>query len=103
MQNGMLQPWLDAKGLGDNTQVRVGGRSWFASSAADMLTALVTRQSAAAPPSHTQTAAAVAPLLAAAALTVQVLVYFAVAKLGDTPVDGKTDVNPEGLTAGACV
>jgi hypothetical protein len=31
----------------------------------------------------------------------QVLVYFAVAKLGDKPTDGKTDVNPEGLTAGA--
>lgn len=29
----------------------------------------------------------------------QVLVYFAVAKAGDTPTDGKTDVNPEGLTA----
>lgn len=29
----------------------------------------------------------------------QLLVYFAVAKLGDTPTDGKTDVNPEGLTA----
>lgn len=27
--------------------------------------------------------------------------YFAVAKKGDLPVDGKTDVNPEGLTA-AC-
>lgn len=27
------------------------------------------------------------------------LVYFAVAKLGDKPIDGKTDVNPEGLTA----
>lgn len=26
--------------------------------------------------------------------------YFAVAKLGDKPTDGKTDVNPEGLTAG---
>ena len=49
LQNGMLQPWLDSRGLGDNTQV---------------------------------------------------LVYFAVAKLGDTPTDGKTDVNPEGLTAG---
>lgn len=48
IQNGMLQPWLDAKGLGDNTQV---------------------------------------------------LVYFAVAKKGDPPTDGKTDVNPEGLTA----
>lgn len=48
IQNGMLQPWLDERGLGDNTQV---------------------------------------------------LVYFAVAKLGDTPTDGKTDVNPEGLTA----
>lgn len=48
IQNGMLQPWLDSRGLGDNTQL---------------------------------------------------LVYFAVAKLGDVPTDGKTDVNPEGLTA----
>ena len=29
----------------------------------------------------------------------QVLVYFAVAKKGDLPTDGKTEVNPEGLTA----
>ncbi|KAG0504356.1 hypothetical protein M758_6G024300 [Ceratodon purpureus] len=29
----------------------------------------------------------------------QVLVCFAVAKLGDPPLDGKTDTNPEGLTA----
>eukprot|EP00897_Mesotaenium_endlicherianum_P000704 jgi/Mesen1/10634/ME000894S10211 len=29
----------------------------------------------------------------------QVLVYFAVAKLGQDPTDGKTDLNPEGLTA----
>ncbi|PSC76819.1 hypothetical protein C2E20_0698 [Micractinium conductrix] len=48
IQNGMLQPWLDERGLGDATQV---------------------------------------------------LVYFAVAKQGDAPTDGKTDVNPEGLTA----
>ena len=48
MQNGMLQPYLDAKGLGDATQV---------------------------------------------------LVYFAVAKLGEKPTDGLTDMNPEGLTA----
>lgn len=48
IQNGMLQPWLDARGLGENTQV---------------------------------------------------LVYFAVAKKGDKPTDGKTDLNPEGLTA----
>ena len=26
--------------------------------------------------------------------------YFAVAKKGEKPTDGKTDVNPEGLTAG---
>ena len=44
----MLQPFLDARGLGDNTQA---------------------------------------------------LVYFAVAKLGEAPTDGITDVNPEGLTA----
>jgi hypothetical protein len=30
---------------------------------------------------------------------VQVLVYFAVAKKGEMPVDGKTDLNPDGLTA----
>lgn len=48
IQNGMLQPWLDERGLGDNTQV---------------------------------------------------LVFFAVAKKGDPPTDGKTDTNPEGLTA----
>ncbi|CAD7696874.1 unnamed protein product [Ostreobium quekettii] len=29
----------------------------------------------------------------------QALVYFAVSKLGEKPIDGKTDVNPEGLTA----
>ena len=29
----------------------------------------------------------------------QVLVYFAVAKKGEAPLDGKTDRNPEGLTA----
>ena len=44
----MLQPWLDARGLGDNTQA---------------------------------------------------LIYFAVAKFGEKPTDGITDVNPEGLTA----
>ena len=48
IQNGMLLPWLEAKGLGDATQV---------------------------------------------------LVYFAVAKKGEAPTDGKTDTNPEGLTA----
>lgn len=48
IQNGMLQPWLDKRGLSEATQL---------------------------------------------------LVYFAVAKLGDAPTDGKTDVNPEGLTA----
>ncbi|KAI8108034.1 hypothetical protein M9434_006065 [Picochlorum sp. BPE23] len=48
IQNGMLQPWLETKGLGENTQV---------------------------------------------------LVYFAVAKKGEAPTDGKTDTNPEGLTA----
>ncbi len=29
----------------------------------------------------------------------QGLVYFAVSKLGEAPIDGKTDTNPEGLTA----
>jgi len=29
----------------------------------------------------------------------QALIYFAVAKLGEAPTDGKTDLNPEGLTA----
>lgn len=48
VQNGMLEPWLESKGLAQASQV---------------------------------------------------LVYFAVAKLGDDPIDGKTDTNPEGLTA----
>merc|ERR1711871_935147 len=48
LQNGMLGPYLEKKGLDDNTQA---------------------------------------------------LVYFAVAKKGDTPIDGKTELNPEGLTA----
>ncbi|GAV91700.1 hypothetical protein CFOL_v3_35090 [Cephalotus follicularis] len=47
-QNGMMEPWLESKGLGDADQV---------------------------------------------------LAYFAVSKLGEPPVDGKTDTNPEGLTA----
>ncbi|XP_031478671.1 uncharacterized protein LOC116249640 [Nymphaea colorata] len=47
-QNGMLEPWLQSKGLHDSDQV---------------------------------------------------LAYFAVSKLGEPPVDGKTDLNPEGLTA----
>ncbi|KAK1268728.1 hypothetical protein QJS04_geneDACA013630 [Acorus gramineus] len=47
-QNGMLEPWLEEKGLGGADQV---------------------------------------------------LAYFAVSKLGEAPVDGKTDTNPEGLTA----
>ncbi|KAJ4718684.1 Nuclear protein [Melia azedarach] len=47
-QNGMLEPWLESKGIGDADQV---------------------------------------------------LAYFAVSKLGEPPVDGKTDTNPEGLTA----
>jgi hypothetical protein len=48
LQNGMMEPWLESRGLSEATQV---------------------------------------------------LVYFAVAKLGDPPQDGKTDANPEGLTA----
>lgn len=48
IQNGMIQPWLEAHGLAEATQV---------------------------------------------------LVYFAVARLGDAPVDGKTELDPEGLTA----
>lgn len=47
-QNGMLEPWLQNKGLDDADQV---------------------------------------------------LAYFAVSKFGEPPVDGKTDTNPEGLTA----
>ena len=32
-------------------------------------------------------------------MALQALVYFAVSKKGETPIDGKTDANPEGLTA----
>jgi hypothetical protein len=31
-------------------------------------------------------------------LPTQALIYFAVAKLGEKPIDGVTDLNPEGLT-----
>ncbi|KAK7255072.1 hypothetical protein RIF29_28474 [Crotalaria pallida] len=48
IQNGMLEPWLQSKGLNDANQV---------------------------------------------------LAYFAVSKIGEAPIDGKTDTNPEGLTA----
>jgi len=48
IQNGMLQPFLDAQGIGANTQA---------------------------------------------------LIYFAVAKFGEAPTDGVTDLNPEGLTS----
>ena len=43
------------------------------------------------------------PFLASQGLSdaTQVLIYFAVAKLGEMPTDGVTDMNPEGLTA-AC-
>lgn len=47
-QNGMMEPWLESKGIRDANQV---------------------------------------------------LAYFAVSKVGEPPVDGKTDTNPEGLTA----
>ncbi|CAK8574497.1 unnamed protein product [Lathyrus sativus] len=47
-QNGMLEPWLESKGLKEGNQV---------------------------------------------------LAYFAVSKRGERPIDGKTDTNPEGLTA----
>jgi hypothetical protein len=39
------------------------------------------------------------PLIWSLSEVLQVLVFFAVAKLGDAPKDGKTDTNPEGLTA----
>uniref|UniRef100_A0A0R0J7G8 Uncharacterized protein n=1 Tax=Glycine max TaxID=3847 RepID=A0A0R0J7G8_SOYBN len=47
-QNGMMEPWLESKGLEDANQV---------------------------------------------------LAYFAVSKIGESPIDGRTDTNPEGLTA----
>ncbi|KAL9313902.1 hypothetical protein ACSQ67_019354 [Phaseolus vulgaris] len=47
-QNGMMEPWLQRKGLDDANQV---------------------------------------------------LAYFAVSKIGEAPIDGTTDTNPEGLTA----
>ena len=59
------------------------------------------------PPQHTHARARTSPIHTRAPPThphtppPQVLVYFAVAKKGETPTDGKTDVNPEGLTA-AC-
>ncbi len=118
IQNGMLQPWLDAQELGDNTQV-------------SKLSAWQRCMPAAARPAHPLPQRCLGTFLACTAHTprlrlerrrcvaasaacgaagrksfsvgptaAQVLVFFAVAKKGDKPTDGKTDVNPEGLTAG---
>ncbi len=90
MQNGMLAPWLDARGLGDSTQVSSGagrqrarlgepaacqrGRGWC----------------------YRYPAAVGCSLLG----LLQCLIFFAVAKKGDQPIDGRTDTDPDGLTAG---
>jgi hypothetical protein len=80
IQNGMLQPWLDEKGLGDNTQVGTPAACMH-----DRYLALVFLKSSGGSRLTRQ--------------PWQVLVYFAVAKKGEMPTDGKTDLNPEGLTA----
>lgn len=75
----MLQPWLDEKGLGDTTQVRFVWGDLVACIVVGTQTCVQTRFGVFDPD--------------------QVLVYFAVAKKGEAPTDGKTDLNPEGLTA----
>lgn len=109
LQNGMLQPWLDSRGLGDNTQVTRGRGaatgnvpSFMYGRAVQLCLlclcvclgyiCLLGREA------HVQSQ--LTGSCQHRVCWLQVLVYFAVAKLGDTPTDGKTDVNPEGLTAG---
>ena len=75
MQNGMLQPWQEARGLGDATQARDSLRS-----CAFLRSSFRGAHPRAPPPP-------------------QVLIYFAVAKLGEMPTDGKTDLNPEARPA----
>jgi len=76
MQNGMLLPWQEARGLGDATQVRRAARDALAGD---------TRARPAGCRREADTAAGAS----------QVLIYFAVAKLGEMPTDGKTELNPE--------
>ena len=89
LQNGMLQPWLDSRGLGDNTQARARAHAWRTPFLRPCRKrpglAGAAGQPSSRPAPHTPPG--------------QLLVYFAVAKLGDAPTDGKTDVNPEGLSA----
>ena len=78
MQNGMLGSFLEGNGLSDATQAACASahrplRRHFH------------------PPAR--------PSESAPRLLVQVLLYLAVAKLGEPPIDGITDTNPDGLTA----
>jgi len=89
LQNGMLQPFLDARGLGDNTQVSLGGATHHRNSTHPPRLGNRVRWGG-----HIR-------LNPNTERHTQALMYFAVAKMGEAPLDGKTDVNPEGLTA-AC-
>lgn len=114
IQNGMLQPWLDSKGLGENTQAGAE----HATVHVQRRTFRSCRWRTPRPLPRTQpgiNSGMHGPCTACALKRrawddrflvcpwgvdwLQVLVYFAVAKKGDKPTDGKTDVNPEGLTA----
>jgi hypothetical protein len=77
LQNGMLGEFLDGRGLAANTQARARAGADAHRRASPR--APPTRRPARAPP--------------------QVLLYLAVAKLGEPPIDGVTEFNPEGLTA----
>lgn len=90
LQNGMLQPFLDARGLGDNTQVSSLPHS-----------RLRVCVSYSRPPNPYCKFSLSTYLCCGPLVRGQALMYFAVAKTGEKPLDGKTDVNPEGLTA-AC-
>lgn len=95
----MLDPWLKKRGLTEVTQARLRPPPPLCSSSSSR---------PCRPQHHLSQAPAPAPTplqhlprLLRPPGAPQVLIYFAVAKLGEMPTDGKTDLNPEGLTA-AC-
>lgn len=130
IQNGMLQPWLDARNLGHITQVSTRCNQLHANALISLSSKspMSSMKCSGTSPYYTCMLACLAVLhfwrhqsfdvhsnwrttsitkclhvsvkyCINRKLILQALVYFAVSKKGETPIDGKTDANPEGLTA----
>lgn len=103
IQNGMLEPWLNERGLADNTQAGalsflLAGKEGFAIKR-PFFPNLIAKICSSSPASLKFHIWIIMYILTRNISSTQVLVYFAVAKKGDAPTDGKTELNPEGLTA----